>query len=33
VPFPELGVDIVDGAYSDTVHNAELKKNSKFYLR
>ena len=25
VPFPELGVDIVDGAYSDTVRSAELK--------
>jgi hypothetical protein len=25
VPFPELGVDIVDGAYNDTVRSAELK--------
>jgi len=25
VPFPELGVDIVDGAYNDAVRNAVLK--------
>ena len=25
VPFPELGADIVDGAYNGTVHNTDLK--------
>ena len=25
VPFPELGDDIVDGAYNDPLHTAELK--------